>query len=40
MPNHGMLTNRPSIGIGKVIQVPDWIDWNLWQGPAPRCKKL
>lgn len=28
--------NRPSIGIGKEIPVPEWLDWNLWQGPAPR----
>ena len=28
--------NRPSIGIGKKTEVPDWLDWELWQGPAPR----
>jgi len=28
--------DRPSIGIGKQVPVPDWLDWNLWQGPAPR----
>lgn len=28
--------NRPSIGIGKQVPVPEWLDWNLWQGPAPR----
>jgi len=28
--------NRESIGTGKVVPVPDWLDWNLWQGPAPR----
>lgn len=28
--------NRPSIGIGKEIAVPDTLDWELWQGPAPR----
>lgn len=28
--------NRASIGIGKETAVPDWLDWNLWQGPAPR----
>ena len=28
--------NRPSIGTGKVIGVPEWLDWELWQGPAPR----
>ena len=27
--------SRASIGIGKVARVPDWLDWNLWQGPAP-----
>lgn len=26
---------RPSIGRGKIIPVPDWLDYNLWQGPAP-----
>jgi predicted dehydrogenase len=30
--------NRASIGIGKVIQTPDWLNWDLWQGPAPRVK--
>lgn len=28
--------NRPSIGIGKETAVPEWLDWNLWQGPSPR----
>ncbi|MCJ7468253.1 MAG: Gfo/Idh/MocA family oxidoreductase [Maribacter sp.] len=28
--------NRGSIGIGKVIDVPGSLDWELWQGPAPR----
>ncbi|WP_026811168.1 Gfo/Idh/MocA family protein [Arenibacter latericius] len=28
--------NRPSIGIGKVTEVPSWLDYDLWQGPAPR----
>ncbi len=28
--------NRPSIGIGKETAVPEWLDWELWQGPAPR----
>lgn len=27
---------RGSIGNGKVAPVPDWLDWDLWQGPAPR----
>lgn len=30
--------NRGSIGIGKVVPVPEWLDWELWQGPAPRVK--
>ena len=28
--------NRPSIGIGKQVPVPGWLDYDLWQGPAPR----
>ena len=28
--------NRGSIGFGKQVPVPDWLDWDLWQGPAPR----
>ena len=28
--------NRPSIGTGKKVEVPEWLDWDLWQGPAPR----
>lgn len=28
--------NRKSIGIGKEVAAPDWLDWDLWQGPAPR----
>ncbi|MHC4180688.1 MAG: Gfo/Idh/MocA family protein [Planctomycetota bacterium] len=27
---------RPSIGRGKPAPVPDWLDYDLWQGPAPR----
>jgi predicted dehydrogenase len=27
---------RKSIGIGNVVAVPDYLDWELWQGPAPR----
>ncbi len=27
---------RKSIGIGKEIPVPPTLDWDLWQGPAPR----
>jgi predicted dehydrogenase len=30
------VNDRKSIGIGKVTAVPDWLDWDLWQGPAPR----
>ena len=28
--------NRGSIGIGKVVDVPSHLDWDMWQGPAPR----
>jgi len=28
--------NRTPIGIGKKIAVPSTLDFNLWQGPAPR----
>lgn len=28
--------NRGSIGTGKVIDVPSTLNWDLWQGPAPR----
>lgn len=27
---------RPSMGIGKTTTVPAWLNWELWQGPAPR----
>jgi predicted dehydrogenase len=27
---------RPTIGRGKPAAVPDWLDYELWQGPAPR----
>ena len=27
---------RQPIGIGKVVPVPATLDWDLWQGPAPR----
>lgn len=27
---------RRSIGRGKPAPVPDWLDYDLWQGPAPR----
>ncbi len=28
--------NRGPIGVGKKVAVPDWLNWDLWQGPAPR----
>lgn len=28
--------NRASIGRGKEVPVPEWLNWDLWQGPAPR----
>jgi predicted dehydrogenase len=28
--------NRASIGIGKKVPVPQHLDYDLWQGPAPR----
>ncbi len=27
---------RGPIGVGKKAAAPDWLDWELWQGPAPR----
>ncbi len=27
---------RGPIGRGRPAAVPDWLDWELWQGPAPR----
>jgi predicted dehydrogenase len=27
---------RKSIGVGKEVPVPSTLDWELWQGPAPR----
>ena len=38
-PYHGRAwyaATRGSIGSGKVVAVPDHLDWELWQGPAPR----
>ncbi len=29
-------SNRPSIGVGKEVPVPSWLNYDLWQGPAPR----
>lgn len=28
--------NRASIGVGKETAVPAWLNYDLWQGPAPR----
>lgn len=28
--------NRTSIGKGKEIEPPSWLNYDLWQGPAPR----
>ena len=28
--------NRPSIGKGKEAETPSWLNYELWQGPAPR----
>ncbi|UBM59926.1 Gfo/Idh/MocA family oxidoreductase [Marinilongibacter aquaticus] len=28
--------NRGSIGVGKTVPVPEWLNWDLYQGPAPR----
>jgi len=28
--------NRGPIGVGEEVAVPEWLDWDLWQGPAPR----
>ena len=28
--------NRGPIGVGKEVPVPSWLDYELWQGPAPR----
>ena len=28
--------NRASMGIGKEAAVPSWLNYELWQGPAPR----
>jgi predicted dehydrogenase len=27
--------NRPSIGVAKPAAPPSWLNWELWQGPAP-----
>jgi predicted dehydrogenase len=28
--------NRPTIGHGEQVDAPSTLDWDLWQGPAPR----
>lgn len=30
------MTRRTGIGQGKKTPPPAWLDWDLWQGPAPR----
>ena len=30
------VNKRGSIGHGKQVPVPEWLDYELWQGPAPR----
>jgi len=30
------INTRKSIGLGKEVPVPARLDWDLWQGPAPR----
>lgn len=32
--------DRKSIGVGKVAPVPETLDWDLWQGPAPRVSEF
>ncbi len=29
------VNGRKTIGIGKPAPVPEWLNWELWQGPAP-----
>ena len=31
---------RKSIGTGKPAPVPEWLNWELWQGPAPHQKYM
>ena len=28
--------NRGPIGVGNKVEIPEWLNWDLWQGPAPR----
>jgi predicted dehydrogenase len=30
------VNTRKSMGIGKETAVPEWLNWELWQGPVPR----
>ena len=30
------VNTRKSMGISKETAVPEWLDWELWQGPVPR----
>ena len=34
--NGWYVNHRSSIGHGKPAPVPEWLDYELWQGPAPR----
>lgn len=34
------MATRAPIGRGRKVTVPDWLDWDLWQGPAPRTDYL
>jgi len=36
MGNAWYANSRGPIGIGNVVPVPETLDWDLWQGPAPR----
>lgn len=36
LANAWYVNERKTIGIGKKAPVPDWLNWDLWQGPAPR----
>jgi len=30
------MTDRTGIGVGRQVEVPKWLDWDLWQACAPR----
>ncbi len=30
------VNTRKSMGAGKEVAVPEWLNWELWQGPVPR----